>query len=98
MTDAHGPRHNHLIDAFSETEYERLFPHLELVPMPLGDVIYESGDKLRYTLQRAGYIDYHRGHIMVLDRPGLEARVCECYQVVKAKSDRLLPTPPVITH
>ena len=49
MTDAHNPRQNHLIDAFSETEYERLFPHLELVPMPLGEVIYESGDKLRYV-------------------------------------------------
>ncbi len=42
-------------------------------------------------LQRVGLIDYHRGHITVLDRPGLEARVCECYQVVKAEFDRLLP-------
>jgi hypothetical protein len=42
-------RQNHLIDAFSETEYERLFPHLDLVPMPFGDVIYESGDKLLYS-------------------------------------------------
>jgi len=38
-----------LLMPFSETEYERLFPHLELVPMPLGEVIYESGDKLRYA-------------------------------------------------
>jgi CRP-like cAMP-binding protein len=42
-------------------------------------------------LQRAGLIDYHRGHITVLDRPGLEARVCECYKVVKAEFARLLP-------
>ena len=34
---------------------------------------------------------YHRGHITVVDRPGLEARVCECYQVVKKEFDRLLP-------
>ena len=42
-------RQNHLIDTFSETEYERLFPHLELVPMPFGDLIYESGDILLYS-------------------------------------------------
>lgn len=43
------------------------------------------------NLQRARLIDYHRGHITVLDRTGLEVRVCECYQVVKTESDRLLP-------
>jgi CRP-like cAMP-binding protein len=41
-------------------------------------------------LQRAGYIRYSRGHITVLDRPGLEKRVCECYGVVKVEFDRLL--------
>lgn len=45
-------------------------------------------------LQQAGLIEYGRGRITVLDRAGLEARVCECYQVVKAESDRLLPPPP----
>jgi CRP-like cAMP-binding protein len=43
------------------------------------------------NLQRSGLIDYHRGHISVLDRPGLEMRVCECYAVVKREYDRLLP-------
>jgi len=42
-------------------------------------------------LQKAGLIEYHRGHITVLDRPGLEARSCECYAVVKKEFDRLLP-------
>jgi CRP-like cAMP-binding protein len=241
MTGPHNPRQNHLLDALPATEYERLFPHLVLVPMPLGKVLYESGDKLRYAyfpttcivsklyvmengasaeiavignegmigvalfmdggsmnnraivlsagyayrlrshllmqefnrygalhhlllrytqalltqmaqtavcnrhhsveqqlcrwlllsldrltgnelimtqelianmlgvrregiteaagkLQRAGLIDYCRGHITVLDRPGLEARVCECYQVVKSESDRLLPALPGVTH
>nr|VFJ57190.1 MAG: cAMP-binding domain of CRP or a regulatory subunit of cAMP-dependent protein kinases [Candidatus Kentron sp. DK] len=41
------------------------------------------------NLQQAGLIHYHRGKITVLDRPGLEARVCECYQVVKTETDRL---------
>jgi CRP-like cAMP-binding protein len=246
MTDPHNPRQNHLLDALPAAEYERLFPHLELVPMPLGDVLYESGDKLRYAyfpttcivsklyvtengasteiavvgndgiigaalfmgdgtmpnravvqsagyayrlrghllikeferfggrrsgalhhlllryiqtlitqmaqtavcnrhhsvdqqlcrwlllsldrlasnelimtqelianmlgvrregvteaagnLQRAGLIDYSRGHITVLDRPGLEARVCECYQVVKTESNRLLPSLNALNH
>jgi CRP-like cAMP-binding protein len=43
------------------------------------------------NLQRAGLIHYIRGHITVLNREGLEERVCECYQVVKAEYDRLLP-------
>ena len=42
-------------------------------------------------LQSAGLIHHSRGHITVLDRPGLEAKVCECYQVVKREVDRLLP-------
>lgn len=42
-------------------------------------------------LQRAGLIEYSRGHIRVLDRPKLEKAVCECYQVVKTEFDRLLP-------
>jgi len=42
-------------------------------------------------LQQAGLIRYRRGHIKVLDRPGLERRTCECYAVVKEEYDRLLP-------
>jgi CRP-like cAMP-binding protein len=42
------------------------------------------------TLQKSGLINYHRGSITVLDRKGLEAACCECYQVVASESDRLL--------
>jgi len=42
-------------------------------------------------LQRAGLIHCSRGHILVLDRPQLESRVCECYAVVKREYDRILP-------
>jgi hypothetical protein len=41
-------------------------------------------------LQSSGIIRYSRGTITVLDRPQLEARVCECYAVVKKEFDRLL--------
>lgn len=243
MTAPDDPRQNFLLKALPSAEYERLFPHLELVPMPLGHVVYESGDELsyayfpttciisklyimengasaeiavvgndglvgvalfmgggsmpnravvqsaghayrlrgrlllqefersggrrkgvlrqmllRYTLalitqmsqtavcnrhhsvdqqlcrwlllsldrlsgnelvmtqelianmlgvrregvteaagklQQAGLIHYSRGHITVLDRLGLEDRVCECYRVVKRECDRLLPRGPV---
>lgn len=43
------------------------------------------------SLQDAGLIEYSRGRITVLDRPGLEARTCECYEVVRRESARLLP-------
>lgn len=241
MSDLHSPRQNHLLAALPDTEYQRLLPSLELVELPLGEVIYESGDQLRHAyfptdcivsllyvlasgesaeiavvgnegiiglalfmggdtmpnravvqssgwgyrlraplvqqefnrngpllrlllrhtqalitqmaqtavcnrhhsvdqqlcrwlllsldrlpgdqltmtqelianmlgvrregvteaagkLQRAGLIDYHRGHITVLDRQGLEVRVCECYQVVKTEFDRLLPALREMVH
>jgi Mn-dependent DtxR family transcriptional regulator len=42
-------------------------------------------------LQDAGLVTYRRGKITVLDRPRLQARSCECYDVVKREFDRLLP-------
>ena len=42
-------------------------------------------------LQKAKLISYSRGRIIVLDRPGIEQRSCECYAVVKKEYDRLLP-------
>jgi CRP-like cAMP-binding protein len=41
-------------------------------------------------LQEQGLISYVRGRIQILDRPGLEASVCECYKVVRNEYDRLL--------
>lgn len=43
-------------------------------------------------LQRAGLIRYQRGHIRIVDRPGLEAGACECYKTVREDIDRLLAT------
>jgi len=45
----HTPHQNHLLDALPPGDYERLAAHLELIPMGLGDVLYESGDRLQYV-------------------------------------------------
>jgi CRP-like cAMP-binding protein len=61
----------------------------ELVANMLG-VRRESVTDAAGHLQAAGYIRYRRGHIGVIDRPGLESQVCECYGVVKKELERLL--------
>lgn len=62
----------------------------ELIANMLG-VRREGITEAAGNVQRAGLIEYRRGHITVLNRAGLEARVCECYAVVKKESARLLP-------
>ncbi len=62
----------------------------ELIANMLG-VRREGVTEAAGHLQQAGLITYHRGHISVLDRPRLEKRCCECYDVVKIEYDRLLP-------
>lgn len=140
MSIMQDPKSNHLLAALPAADRERLAPYLMLVELPLGHVVYESGDQLRSVyfptnaiisllyvmegidrlpsndltmtqelianmlgvrrsgvteaalkLQAAGLIRYSHGHIAVLDRAGLEQRVCECYAVVKREFERLLP-------
>ena len=50
------------------------------------------------NLAAAGLISYQRGCITVLDRLGLEARVCECYAAVKTEVARLLPIKPRVDN
>ncbi len=60
----------------------------ELIALTLGvrraGVTEAAGD-----LRDAGIINYQRGHIQILDRQGMNARACECYQVIKDEYDRL---------
>jgi CRP-like cAMP-binding protein len=62
----------------------------ELIANMLG-VRREGVTEAALKLQKAELIQYSRGRIVVLDRPGLEQRSCECYAVVKKEYDRLLP-------
>ena len=49
MTGGQDPEQNHLLKALSPGMRERVYPHLQLVNLPLGKVLYESGDVLRYV-------------------------------------------------
>jgi CRP-like cAMP-binding protein len=49
MSASHDPQQNYLLAALSAEERERVYPHLQLVTMPLGKVLYESGDVLRHV-------------------------------------------------
>ena len=64
----------------------------ELIAQLLG-VRREGVTAAAGKLQDAGVINYSRGRIVVLDRCALEARVCECYRVVRKEYHRLLPIP-----
>ena len=104
MLASHTPRHNHLLAALPAEDCERLLPHLEPVPLELGRTVYESGSEqeyvyfpttsmvsLLYPMEDGSpaqiAIACHEG---VLDRPQPQARVRECYAVVKQESDRVL--------
>ena len=71
---------------------DRLEMTQEMIANMLG-VRRESVTEAALKLQGAGVISYRRGRIDVIDRPGLERRVCECYTVVRAEYQRLLPAP-----
>lgn len=62
----------------------------ELIANMLG-VRREGVTEAAGRLHKQGLIDYSRGHILVTNRAKLEQLSCECYAVVKAETDRLLP-------
>jgi len=49
MSTPHSPRQNHLLAALPEADFARLAPHLQLVPMLLGDSLYEPGGQLQHV-------------------------------------------------
>jgi CRP-like cAMP-binding protein len=79
-----------LLLSLDRSRSQELVMTQELIANMLG-VRREGVTEAALGLQRLGLIRYARGHITVIDRPGLEARACECYAVVKKEYDRLLP-------
>jgi len=79
-----------LLLSLDRLQSNRLSMTQELIANMLG-VRREGVTEAAGKLQDAGLISYRRGTITVVDRPGLEANACECYQVVKTEFDRLLP-------
>ena len=79
-----------LLLSLDRLQGDRLVMTQELIANMLG-VRREGVTEAALKLQKAGLISYARGHINVMDRTGLEARTCECYEVVKKEYDRLLP-------
>jgi CRP-like cAMP-binding protein len=49
MPSSHSPKQNHLLEALPAADYERLLPDLELIAMPLGWAVYESGSRMSYV-------------------------------------------------
>jgi CRP-like cAMP-binding protein len=49
MPAPHSPNQNHLLAALPAPEFDRILPHLELVPMPLAEALYESGGRLNHV-------------------------------------------------
>lgn len=78
-----------LLLSHDRLESDELIMTQELIANMLG-VRREGVSVAAHRLRDAGFIRYKRGHITIIDRAGLEARVCECYQVVKTECDRLL--------
>lgn len=79
-----------LLATLDRVDTHELVMTQELIAGMLG-VRRESITEAAGKLQQAGFIQYRRGHISVLNRPGLETCVCECYGVVKQELIRLLP-------
>jgi hypothetical protein len=43
MDSQHSPKQNNVLAALDDAHFERLLPHLELVPLPFGWIVYQAG-------------------------------------------------------
>ena len=49
MSATHEPEQNRLLRALASEQRDRLYPHLELVALPLGRVLHDAGDLIRHV-------------------------------------------------
>ena len=49
MAIPHDPKQNHLLAALPASEFDRIAPDLQLIPLKLGEVLYESGGQLKHV-------------------------------------------------
>jgi CRP-like cAMP-binding protein len=78
-----------LLATHDRAESDSFFLTQEFLAFMLGVARQSVGTALG-DLQAKGLITYHRGNMRILDRPGLEAASCECYDIVRAEFKRLL--------
>jgi len=78
------------LDRLTDMEIAMTQEHIASILGVRREGVTEAAGKL----QKAGVIAYRRGQIKVLDRPKLEALSCECYEVVRKETERLLPWVP----
>ena len=81
-----------LLTTHDRTDGDEFVLTQEFLGQMLG-VTRASVNEVARQLQQAGAIDYTRGRITVLNRGELEARSCECYEVIRTEVDRLLEPP-----
>jgi CRP-like cAMP-binding protein len=81
-----------ILQSLDRVETNELAMTQDLIATMLG-VRREGVTEAAGNLQRAGLLQYQRGRITVQNRAGLEARCCECYEVVRKEFNRLLRTP-----
>jgi CRP-like cAMP-binding protein len=82
-----------LLRRFDRLSVKHLVMSQEMIANALG-VRRASISELAIRLRKAGLIEYERGRISLRDRPGMEARSCECYAAIRKEFDRLLPKTP----
>jgi CRP-like cAMP-binding protein len=85
-----------LLVSLDRSTGSQIFVTQEMIANMLG-VRREGVTEAACKLQKAGVISYSRGRITVLDRTRLEGLSCECYDVVRKASDRMLAPPREVT-
>jgi len=80
-----------LLMTHDRVEAEEFVLTQEFLAIMLG-VRRASVAEVAEKLQQAGLIRYRRGQMRIVDRKGLEATACECYSVIRAEYERLLPS------